>query len=161
VHGQYEDLLRIFNQLGFPPMTNYLMLGDYVDRGPFNLETICLLLTLKVKYPGNIFLLRGNHETSVFTLLKASTNLLHLFSSATNAVYGFKDEVVRRYNSLRLWEVFNACFAQMPVSALIGDRILCMHGGLSPLLRERNQLRRLRRGWLDPANNSLEMDLLW
>eukprot|EP01051_Picozoa_sp_SAG22_P030301 SAG22_NODE_11680_length_474_cov_0.826667_1_plen_140_part_01 len=62
VHGQYSDLLRLFGFGGFPPEANYLFLGDYVDRGPNSLETACLLLCYKVKFAGNFFLLRGNHE---------------------------------------------------------------------------------------------------
>uniref|UniRef100_A0A9J2Q935 Serine/threonine-protein phosphatase n=2 Tax=Ascaris TaxID=6251 RepID=A0A9J2Q935_ASCLU len=143
IHGQYSDLLRIYDKNGFPPETNYLFLGDFVDRGKQNLETICLQFCYKIKFPENFFMLRGNHETS-----------------AINRVYGFFEECNRRYHSTRLWNQFQDTFNCMPLCGYIGARILCMHGGLSPHLSNLDQLRNLPRP-LDPPNPSMELDLLW
>jgi serine/threonine-protein phosphatase PP1 catalytic subunit len=101
---------------GEPPDSNYLFLGDYVDRGQQSIETMCLLLSLKIKYPESVFLLRGNHECQNIS-----------------KIYGFYDECRRRYN-VSLWRKFVNLFDVLPVSALIEDKILCMHGGLSPKL---------------------------
>ncbi|MFH4973388.1 hypothetical protein AB6A40_000097 [Gnathostoma spinigerum] len=143
IHGQYADLLRLFDKGTFPPFNNYLFLGDYVDRGRQSLETICLLFAYKIKYKENFFMLRGNHECS-----------------AINRVYGFFEECNRRYESVRLWQVFQDVFNSMPLTAVIAGRILCMHGGLSPQLESLEQLKQIVRP-IDPPNPSVHIDLLW
>lgn len=142
IHGQYEDLLRVFDKVSYPPQENYLFLGDYVDRGKQSIETICLLLAYKVKYPENICLLRGNHE-----------------SAGINRIYGFFDECKRRY-SISLWKSFIACFDCLPVAAIIDDKIFCCHGGLSPDIRSMQQIRDIKRPLVVP-DEGLVCDLLW
>uniref|UniRef100_A0A672ITG8 Serine/threonine-protein phosphatase n=1 Tax=Salarias fasciatus TaxID=181472 RepID=A0A672ITG8_SALFA len=142
VHGQYYDLLRLFEYGGFPPESNYLFLGDYVDRGKQSLETICLLLAYKIKYPENFFLLRGNHECA-----------------SINRIYGFYDECKRRYN-IKLWKTFTDCFNCLPVAAIVDEKIFCCHGGLSPDLQSMEQVRRVMRP-TDVPDQGLLCDLLW
>lgn len=142
VHGQYTDLLRLFEYGGFPPNSNYLFLGDYVDRGKQSLEVICLLLCYKIQYPTNFFLLRGNHE-----------------AAGINRIYGFYDECKRRY-SIKLWKVFSDVFNCLPVSALVDEKILCMHGGLSPEISSLQQIADLSRP-SDVPDVGLMCDLLW
>ncbi len=127
IHGQFYDLLRIFEFCGYPPEKNYLFLGDYVDRGNQNIETICLLLAFKIKFPFNFFLLRGNHE-----------------SATINRIYGFYDECKQRYN-YKLWKQFSQLFDNFPLIALVEEKILCMHGGLSPDLYTLENLQGLKR----------------
>jgi len=119
--------LRLFEYGGFPPEANYLFLGDYVDRGKQSLETICLLLAYKIKYPENFFILRGNHECA-----------------SINRIYGFYDECKRRYN-IKLWKTFTDCFNCLPIAAIIDEKIFTMHGGLSPDLNSMEQIRRVMR----------------
>jgi serine/threonine-protein phosphatase PP1 catalytic subunit len=142
IHGQYSDLLTLFEYGGYPPESNYLFLGDYVDRGKQSLECICLLLAYKIKYPANFFLLRGNHE-----------------SASINRIYGFYDECKRRY-SVSLWKEFTACFDMLPISALVDGRILCMHGGISPDLHSIDQIKCIQRPTEIP-DTGLLCDLLW
>eukprot|EP00931_Biecheleriopsis_adriatica_P009420 TRINITY_DN1104_c0_g1_i1.p1 TRINITY_DN1104_c0_g1~~TRINITY_DN1104_c0_g1_i1.p1 ORF type:complete len:303 (-),score=83.83 TRINITY_DN1104_c0_g1_i1:59-967(-) len=142
VHGQYHDLLRLFEYGGFPPESNYLFLGDYVDRGKQSLETIILLFAYKTKYPENFFLLRGNHECASIT-----------------RIYGFYDECKRRYN-IKLWKQFCDVFNCMSVCALIDEKIMCMHGGLSPEITNFDQVRKLVRP-TDVPDTGMICDLLW
>lgn len=117
IHGQYPDLMRLFAEFGAPAHTgdldlvDYLFLGDYVDRGAYQLETICLVLALKVEYPDRVFLLRGNHE-----------------SPEINEKYGFRDECLDRLGPAgdAVWRCFNAVFAWLPIAATICDKIFCV-----------------------------------
>ena len=142
VHGQYTDLLRLFEYGGFPPEANYLFLGDYVDRGKQSIETICLLLAYKIQYPENFFILRGNHE-----------------SAGINRIYGFYDECKRRY-SIKLWKIFSDVFNCLPAAALVDEKILCMHGGLSPELSNLQQIADIPRP-CDVPDRGLLCDVLW
>lgn len=142
IHGQYIDLIRLFQLCGFPPTTNYLFLGDYVDRGKHGLETILLLLCYKLRYPENFFLLRGNHECASVT-----------------RVYGFYDECKRRTN-IKTWKKFVDVFNCMPIAALVASKIFCVHGGLSPSLNHMEDIRQIARP-SDIPDYGLLNDLLW
>jgi serine/threonine-protein phosphatase PP1 catalytic subunit len=142
VHGQYTDLIRLFEMCGFPPAANYLFLGDYVDRGKQSLETILLLLCYKLKYPENFFLLRGNHECANVT-----------------RVYGFYDECKRRCN-VKTWKTFVDTFNCLPICAIVAGKIFCVHGGLSPNLVHMDDIRGIARP-TDVPEYGLLNDLLW
>ncbi|KAI0322624.1 Metallo-dependent phosphatase-like protein [Amylostereum chailletii] len=142
VHGQYSDLIRLFEMCGFPPSANYLFLGDYVDRGKQSLETILLLLCYKIKYPENFFLLRGNHECANVT-----------------RVYGFYDECKRRCN-IKTWKSFVDVFNCLPIAAIVASKIFCVHGGLSPSLQSMDDIKALQRP-TDVPDYGLLNDLLW
>mmetsp|Transcript_13931 Transcript_13931/g.49456 ORF Transcript_13931/g.49456 Transcript_13931/m.49456 type:complete len:325 (+) Transcript_13931:130-1104(+) len=142
IHGQYHDLLRLFEYGGFPPEANYLFLGDYVDRGPHGLESVLLLFCYKAKYRNSFFMLRGNHECA-----------------AINRIYGFCDECKRAYG-LKLWKSFNDVFNCMPVAAVVDGKIFCVHGGLSPELRSLDQISKLRRP-TDVPDSGMMCDFLW
>eukprot|EP01063_Lacrimia_lanifica_P038273 TRINITY_DN8094_c0_g1_i2.p2 TRINITY_DN8094_c0_g1~~TRINITY_DN8094_c0_g1_i2.p2 ORF type:complete len:300 (+),score=103.14 TRINITY_DN8094_c0_g1_i2:1236-2135(+) len=142
IHGQHADLLYAFEMCGAPGTVNWLFLGDYVDRGPCSIEVMCLLLAYKVTYPGNVFLLRGNHECG-----------------AISRIYGFYDECKRRYN-IKLWKAFLDVFNALPFAAVVGESIFCVHGGPSPALFSLRQIERLHRP-VDVPDYGLVADLLW
>lgn len=142
IHGQYSDLIRIFTKCGYPPTSNYLFLGDYVDRGKQSLETILLLLCYKIKYPENFFLLRGNHECGNIT-----------------RVYGFYDECKRRCN-IKIWKSFIDTFDTLPIAAIVAGKIFCVHGGLSPSLNSMDEIKNILRP-TDVPDFGLLNDLLW
>eukprot|EP00768_Dysnectes_brevis_P007419 gnl/Dysnectes_brevis/625_a692_2771.p1 GENE.gnl/Dysnectes_brevis/625_a692_2771~~gnl/Dysnectes_brevis/625_a692_2771.p1 ORF type:complete len:325 (-),score=64.23 gnl/Dysnectes_brevis/625_a692_2771:116-1090(-) len=142
IHGQYYDLLHIFETGGWPPSCNYLFLGDYVDRGVQSIEVVLLLFCLKMKFPRNFFLLRGNHETP-----------------RTNKIHGFYLECQKRH-STALWRQFNEAFQHLPIAAVLGGKMFCVHGGISPVLNTLDQIAALSPRYNIP-DSGLLCDLLW
>jgi diadenosine tetraphosphatase ApaH/serine/threonine PP2A family protein phosphatase len=156
IHGQYADLMRLFDQYGSPSreagdinLVDYLFLGDYVDRGKHSLEVICLLVALKVQFPNRVFLVRGNHE-----------------SPEVNARDGFLHECVQRLGGrppgVAAWRRLNLLFEWLPMGALINGCILGVHGGIGEHVRSPGQIARMQRPLrMGGAYASLLLDLLW
>ncbi|EER19289.1 protein phosphatase PP2A, putative [Perkinsus marinus ATCC 50983] len=143
IHGQFHDLQEMFRIGGFPPDTNYLFLGDYVDRGYFSVEVVSLLLAYKVRYPDRITILRGNHESRQIT-----------------QVYGFYDECLRKYNTANVWKMLTDLFDYLPLTALVENSIFSMHGGLSPSIDTLDDVRQIDRVQEIPHEGPM-CDLLW
>ncbi|OHT12683.1 Serine/threonine-protein phosphatase 4 catalytic subunit [Tritrichomonas foetus] len=143
IHGQLYDLFELFEAGGDPATTQYLFQGDYVDRGYFSLETYLYLVTLKLKYPKNIYLLRGNHECR-----------------QVNKIYGFYDEIVQNYGSAGIWNLAQETFDLLPISAIIDKKIFATHGGLSPDVQLVEQVNLFERQIELPTQGPL-CDLTW
>lgn len=143
IHGQFHDLMELFKIGGRPPDTNYLFMGDYVDRGFHSVETITLLVALKVRFRDRITILRGNHESRQIT-----------------QVYGFYDECSRKYGNTNVWRFFTELFDCLPLTATIENQIFCLHGGLSPSIDTLDHIRQLNRFQEVPPEGPM-CDLLW
>ena len=143
IHGQFHDLMELFRIGGKNPDTNYLFMGDYVDRGYYSVETVTLLVCLKVRFKDRITILRGNHESRQIT-----------------QVYGFYDECQRKYGNANVWKYFTDLFDYLPLTAVIENKIFCLHGGLSPQLDTLDQIKSLDRIIEVPHEGSM-CDLLW
>ncbi|KAL4588222.1 hypothetical protein LXL04_001104 [Taraxacum kok-saghyz] len=153
LHGQFGDLMRLFDEYGFPSTAgdityiDYLFLGDYVDRGQHSLETITLLLALKIQYPENVHLIRGNHE-----------------AADINALFGFRLECIERMgenDGIWAWTRFNQVFNHLPLAALIEKKIICMHGGIGRSIHVVEQIEKIERPITMDAGSLILMDLLW
>lgn len=148
IHGQLHDLLTLFETNGQCPDVKYLFLGDFVDRGFYSLETFLLLISLKLRYPDRINLVRGNHESRQIT-----------------TVYGFYDECIRKYGSVNVWRYCCELFDYLALGALVdgGDgkgSVFCVHGGLSPDIDSIDQIKYIDRKQEVPHEGAM-CDLLW
>ena len=161
IHGQYQDLMRFFDLFSAPIQgpggdidgLDYIFLGDYVDRGTHSLETICLLMALKIKFPNQIHLLRGNHEDRWI-----------------NSVFGFQNELCDRLrddiDNPVIFTKFNDFFDFLPLAAIINDEVLCLHGGIGSSINSLSDIEKIQRPLeviheVTNTDQQLVVDILW
>ncbi|AQZ13604.1 PPH3 (YDR075W) [Zygosaccharomyces parabailii] len=143
IHGQLHDMLTLFDKSGGIDKSRYIFLGDFVDRGFYSLESFLLLLCYKLRFPDRITLIRGNHETRQIT-----------------KVYGFYDEILRKYGNSNVWRYCCEVFDYLSLGAIVNDSVFCVHGGLSPDVETIDEIRSIDRKQEVPHEGAM-CDLLW
>jgi len=143
-HGQFYDVLNIFELNGYPSSNNpYVFNGDFVDRGSFSAEVILTFLLFKMADPQCIYLTRGNHETR---------NM--------NRIYGFEGEIKAKYDE-KIFELFLEVFSWLPLCAIIENKVFVCHGGIPTDDKVMlSDVRSIKRG-MEPKDSGLMSDLLW
>jgi diadenosine tetraphosphatase ApaH/serine/threonine PP2A family protein phosphatase len=143
IHGQFPDLLQLFACAGGAPDQTFLFMGDYVDRGDYSLRTLVYLALRKLRAPGRVFMLRGNHE-----------------SREVSRTYGFQTEILVRFGHLGIWDLANEVFDLLPLAALIGGVVFSVQGGLSPSLPRVEEIVAIDRAAEIPPEGPVA-DLCW
>jgi protein phosphatase len=143
LHGHLIDLLRILHVHGLPPSSRYLFLGDIVDRGEFSLETATLIFLMKVLWPTDVFIIRGNHEFE-----------------ALCSRCGFLSQILQVYSHHHVFQVFLRVFEELPIAAIINSAILCVHGGLDPELSSIQQISTITRPFAT-SSSGISESLVW
>lgn len=155
LHGQIHDLQRILYDIKIDPMKNrYLFLGDLVDRGDWSIEVATIIFLMKILFPENVYVLRGNHECPL-----------------VNNIYGFQEECERTFDEKTMrgdtygkiiWGCFNSAFQYLPLCALLQEKIFCTHGGISPHLEKLEDLDIIDRNQLATIpDDGIVCDLTW
>lgn len=142
IHGQYYDLVKLIEVGGEPGDTQYLFLGDYVDRGSFSVEVVAVLCAYKIKHSKRLRMLRGNHECRQMT-----------------SFFNFREECEYKYD-ISVYDAIMDCFDMLPVAATINGKFLAVHGGLSPELTNLRKIAGINR-FQEVPREGLLCDLLW
>ncbi|OHT09107.1 Serine/threonine-protein phosphatase PP1 [Tritrichomonas foetus] len=142
IHGNLDALLRFFDSLNYPPYSSYLFLGDYVDRGSNSAEVLFILFSLKILFPRNVYLLRGNHECESLT-----------------TQYEFRKECEATLGK-KVYQKIIESFNYLPIAAILNKTIFCVHGGISPDLKSREDINKITKTYEDPVSGIVG-DLLW
>ena len=145
IHGQFSDMIHFLELTGLPPKQNFLFMGDYVDRGNNSIEVCALLFAMKIMYPNNVNILRGNHECP-----------------EVNSMYGFLTECESRFGNegKNVFNKINEALCILPLCAIINEKIFCVHGGISPHLKKIEDINKINRFTKIP-DGGLLCDLMW
>lgn len=146
IHGNLPDLIQFFNRYSWPDKRkgdilsmNYVFMGDFVDRGCFSVEVVALLFALKLLYPTKVFLIRGNHEDR-------NMNVHYGFRKSCHLVFGPNEGQL-------VWERVNECFDLLPLAALVGEEVLCIHGGIGENIDSVGDLMGIQKPIIVPPDN--------